>query len=182
MANTLVNDLLQNVISNPTDKKLLIWNKSLVVILGLVVIGCSYATLFLPGGIIEVANSLTNMVAGPSFGIFCLGFFIPFSDHISALFGLLTGFGLCVWLYIGRIFNDTPTEIALKNMPKETSTEACMYQNGTVYPPQSPPESIEVENSGLLSFYNISYFYIGFVGFITCYVAGKTSGLCSSYA
>ena len=113
------------------------------------------------------------MVAGPSFGIFCLGFFIPFSDQISALFGLLTGFGLCVWLYIGRIFNETPTQIALKNMPKETSTEECMYPNGTVYPPQTPPESIEVGNSGLLSFYNISYFYIGFVGFIACYTAGK---------
>ena len=131
LSNTLVNDLLQSIISNPTENKLLLWNKGLIVGLGLIAIGCSYMTLFLPGGIIELANSLTNMVAGPSFGVFCLGFFIPFSDHYSALFGLFFGFGVNVWLYVGRIFTDTPTDIALQNTPFPTTTDGCQFPNGT---------------------------------------------------
>ena len=151
------------------------WNKGLIVGLGLIAIGCSYLTLLLPGGIIELANSLTNMVAGPSFGVFCLGVFIPFADDVSALYGLLIGFGVNVWLYVGRIFTETPTEIAIQNAPFPAPTDGCKFGNGTLFPPSDgvvPPTGEFVPNSGLLSFYNVSYFYIGFVGFSITFFSG----------
>ena len=96
---------------------------------------------------------------------------------------MTAGVGTCAWLYIGRIFSDTPTEILAKNVKFPTTTEGCLYENGTSFPlieldplPE-PGQDGYVENSGLLSFYNISYHYIGFIGLATCATTGKHSDI-----
>ena len=63
--------------------------KSLVIILGAITIGFAYLALYLPSGIVELSLSLTNIVGGPIFGLFCIGFMIPIVDHVGALCGLL---------------------------------------------------------------------------------------------
>ena len=113
------------------------------------------------------------IVAGPNFGVFCLGFFVPICDDVSALVGLLVGFAVNVWLYIGRIFADTPTDIVIQNAPFPTTTEGCSFPNGTQYPQSEIiPESDYVERTGLLAFYNVAYFYIGCIGFNVTFISG----------
>ena len=66
-----------------------------------------------------------------------------------------------------------PTGIAIQNAPFPASTEGCQFNNGTEYPTSDvPPGGEFVPNSGLLSFYNVSYFYIGFIGFTISFFSG----------
>ena len=105
-----------------------------------------------------------------------------FLMNLSNTQSVKAGVGTCAWLYIGRIFSDTPTEILAKNVKFPTTTEGCLFaENGTSFPVieldplPEPGQDGYVENSGLLSFYNISYHYIGFIGLTTCATTGKQS-------
>ena len=123
---------------------------------------------------IELALSLANTVAGPSFGVFIMGFMLPFVDEVAALCGLLSGFGTCVFLYTGRLFAETPSEIVAKNVPYPKVTTGCLYTNGTSFVPVSTSQKVYTESGLLSSFYNVSYHYVGFIGLISCLVTGKS--------
>ena len=98
---------------------------------------------------------------------------MPICDDFSALVGLLVGFAVNVWLYIGRIFADMPTDIALQNAPFPTTTVGCIFPNGTQYPQSDIiPDSDYVPRTGLLAFYNVAYFYIGCIGFNVTFITG----------
>ena len=121
---------------------------------------------------IELALSLANTVAGPSFGVFIMGFMLPFVDEVAALSGLISGFGTCVFLYTGRLFAETPTEITAKNVPYPKVTTGCSYMNGTSFVPNSDSSGTYTESGILSSFYNVSYHYVGFIGLTSCLITG----------
>ena len=102
-----------------------------------------------------------------------MGFVLPFVDEIAALCGLISGFGTCVFLYAGRLFADTPSEITAKNVPYPKVTTGCLYMNGTSFVADSATAEVYTESGLLSSFYNVSYHYVGFIGLTSCLVIGK---------
>ena len=97
-----------------------------------------------------------------------------FNNHDSV--GLLSGVAACTWCYIGRNIYPVPTEIVEKSFRIPVNTDRCTFENGSSYPIEiAEPEF--VENSGILSFYNISYHYIGTLGFTVTVAASFLTAL-----
>ncbi len=53
------------------------------------------------GGILQAALSINGMLGGPTFAIFLLAYFNPWSEWIGLLSGYFFGLALSVWCYIG---------------------------------------------------------------------------------
>ena len=53
------------------------------------------------GGILQAALSINGMLGGPTFGLFLLAFFNPWSESIGAIVGYIVGIATGVWCYIG---------------------------------------------------------------------------------
>ncbi|CBY13367.1 unnamed protein product [Oikopleura dioica] len=169
MANALISDFLYHWTNKLSEKKQLIICKSLVLFLGGCCIGFAYMAASLRGGILEAALAIPAIVGGPTWGVFMLAVLFPFVEFIGVSVGMLTGVAACTWMYIGRNIAPIPTEIVEHAGKLEVNTDHCMYENGTMFPGNDvQPEYIE--NSPLLSFYNISVHYIGTLGFSTTVV------------
>ena len=83
---------------------------------------------------------------------------------------------VCTWCYIGRNIHAPPTEIVENSFRIPVNTDGCTYENGTSFPIESVEPEF-VENSGILSFYHISYHYIGTLGFTVTVVASFLTAL-----
>ena len=172
MANVVVNDFLQPYTKKMSERRQLLICKILVVVIGVVCIGFAYMAGTLQGGILEAALSIGGIVGGATFAVFVLGTCVPFSESIGASAGLLSGVSVCTWMYIGRNVLPTPTDILEKAAKLPVNTTGCLYENNTALDDVILPDAPFVENSGLLSFYNISVHYIGTLGFVTSLAVG----------
>ncbi|CAG5078093.1 Oidioi.mRNA.OKI2018_I69.PAR.g8898.t1.cds [Oikopleura dioica] len=176
MANVIMTDMIGERASKLGKVKQVILAKSLTLFVGFVCIGFAYLSTLLKGGVIEVVLSIGAIIAGPVYAVFMMGVFFPLIEEISALVGLLCGVAACTWCYIGRNIYPVPTEIVEKSFRIPVNTDRCTFENGTSYPIEIN-ESEFVENSGILSFYNISYHYIGTLGFTVTVAASFLTAL-----
>lgn len=176
MSNVIVNDFLAPYTHHLSERRQLLICKLLVVFIGMCCIGFAYMAEELQGGILEAALSINGIVGGATFAVFALGIFVPLSESIGAMAGLLSGVTVSTWMYIGRNVEEIPTEILEKAQKLEVRYDGCVFENGSS-PIINPPDDTVIENTPLLSFYNISVHYIGTLGFVTALVVGFTTSL-----
>lgn len=90
---------------------------------------------------------------------------------------------------MNRRSTDIPLDIVEKINMLPVSTEGCLNSDGTPYPQMALENTFGLEDtmalesnltvyeteeaSGLLSFYHISYHYIGMVGYLVSLTSGK---------
>ncbi|CBY33616.1 unnamed protein product [Oikopleura dioica] len=176
MANVIMTDVIGQRALKLGKVKQVLLAKSLTILTGFVCIGFAYLSTLLKGGVIEVVLSIGGIIAGPIYAIFMMGVFFPLIEEISAFIGLLSGVAVCTWCYIGRNIYATPTEIVENSFRIAVNTDGCTFENGTSFPIE-PVDPEFVENSLILSFYHISYHYIGTLGFTVTVVVSFLTAL-----
>lgn len=53
------------------------------------------------GGVLQAALSINGMLGGPTFAMFILAYFNPWSESIGVITGYIAGISMGVWCYIG---------------------------------------------------------------------------------
>ena len=134
------------------------------IILGLSSIGFAYIASAL-GGILEASLSISNIIGGSNFALFCLALLNPWANRWGAHFGFLAGLGSSVWIYVGSKTYPPPNQFT-KRLP----TELIGCENLTIH---HPDVIIPTDPPGIVNLYWISYMYLGTFGFIICIVVGS---------
>lgn len=105
MTTCLITDLIQPnelyIFKTKKSERFYKWMGNISsVLFGLACIGFSYIAANL-GGILQAALSINGMLGGPTFAIFLLAYFNPWSEPIGVVVGYITGIAIAVWCYIG---------------------------------------------------------------------------------
>ena len=106
----------------------------------------------------------------------------PFINVYGAYSGTISGFCVAVWVYIGSQFYSTPPEFT---KPLHLSVESCFEPN---YPIPSDPffpfmnntvsETLKMdEKPAIAHLYELSYMYLGTLGFFITIVVGSIVSL-----
>ena len=53
------------------------------------------------GGILQAATAINSMFGGPTFAVFILGFFFPWTEPIGVSIGYILGLANGIWVYLG---------------------------------------------------------------------------------
>lgn len=153
-------------IYNRTQTKAFPVNKSahvtrgLSLLFGLFTIGLAFVTPYLGSKIVQVPLTINGVILAPMFAVFVTGFFLKFCEKWGALFGLLTGFSITMWVAVGSImYTSAPPPLPL----------GTCIGNRTIVPTAAPPP--DNVSQTLLNWYNISYVWYGVVGFFVTFFA-----------
>jgi insulin-like growth factor 2 mRNA-binding protein 1 len=131
--------------------------RSTVLLLGII----SFALVFLVqkmGTILQLTLSLPTACFGPLFGVYIIGFFLPWINKKATLIGSIIGF-LTMMSYVIMV----QFEIArgkLQFATKPLSTEGCDY----TFTAANNTQSLPAEVSGFSQIYQISYLYYTLIG------------------
>jgi sodium-coupled monocarboxylate transporter 8/12 len=128
--------------------------RTVVLCFGLLGIALVYVVQDL-GTILQLTLSVPTACFGPLFGVYCIGFFMPWVNKRATFYGSLIGF-LCMMLYVIKV----QTEMArgfVKFPTKPVSTEGCSYSfNATNLQATNAPSTNII--------YQISYLYYTLIG------------------
>ena len=101
--------------------------------------------------------------------IFLMGMIFPFANKWGAHVGYVAGFAISVWVYVGSLLYPPGVEFT-NSLP--LSIESCSNpQNNTISP---IPDDTRPSVAGL---YEISYLYLGTIGFTVCLIVGLITSL-----
>ncbi|XP_046460580.1 sodium-coupled monocarboxylate transporter 1-like isoform X1 [Daphnia pulex] len=95
--------------------------------------GLSFSMVFLVAQvktILDATVSFDGAVAGSILGVFTLGIFVPFANPAGAGVGILTAFGLMMWLLLSTQIAKSSGVVHNSQM-KSFSTDNCPAYNGT---------------------------------------------------
>jgi len=147
--------------------------KRLCLLFGLCCIGFAYIAANLGGSMLQASVSIISIIAGPTFAIFLLAFFNPWSEAIGVFVGFGVGNAAALWFYIGstqypslpQFTKLLPSEIigckGLFNCTAETTGEP--WCNSSLEPDQTP----------MANFYTMSYLYLGTLGLVMAFSVGS---------
>ncbi|XP_043243518.1 sodium-coupled monocarboxylate transporter 1-like [Amphibalanus amphitrite] len=139
------------------------WSKWLAIGYGLL----SFVLVFVAeqlGDILQAALSIFGMVGGPLLGLFTLGMFFPWANHIGALVGTFSGLIVIFWVGVGFQIEKALGRIHLTKLP--TSIDDCPRFNvseimtTTTLAPSTTTVPTPTEDPGdALGIYYLSYMY-----------------------
>lgn len=135
-----------------TEARATFISKLIVVAFGVLGMLWCYILNSFGGLIIQVSSSTSASMFGSYFSLFVVGIFVPFVNYKGAIAGLVTSFGVTLWLGIGSLMYGKPVSV----MNMTTTTEYC---NKTVVPEVT--SSLEIkERTPLENIYSISYLWL----------------------
>ncbi|XP_056419650.1 sodium-dependent multivitamin transporter isoform X2 [Hyla sarda] len=108
LATVTMEDLIKPYYPNLTESRATLLSKCLALTYGLLCLGMAYISSLM-GSVLQAALSIFGIVGGPLLGIFCLGFFFPFTNSIGAVTGLLAGLIMAFWIGIGSFVDRMAT-------------------------------------------------------------------------
>ncbi|XP_035502785.2 sodium/iodide cotransporter isoform X2 [Scophthalmus maximus] len=184
MAAVTMEDLLRPRLVHMSQKKQILVSKGLSLLYGVGCITVAALSSLLDWGVLQGSFTVMGVVSGPLLGVFILGMFVPATNRLGALSGLLSGFCVSLWLAVGSTFYP-PSEETMGVLPSYAGE--CQSGNVTLsVGPNQDQHSISTplhpENQGLHNFYSMSYLYFGamatssvvLVGLIVSYATGPT--------
>ncbi|XP_067657159.1 sodium-coupled monocarboxylate transporter 1-like isoform X2 [Haliotis asinina] len=144
-------------------------------------IGLAFLARTLPGTLIQLTLGFLGACGGPVLGVFSLGAFIPWTNKIGALSGLIASFVVNMWLSIGAaLYGLKPA--ALPPAPGNSCHVLYpAYVNGLNISTTSPTllnmTTTTVSPSNVIPykghpFYDISYQYYGLTGWLVSFFIG----------
>ncbi|KAM9703444.1 solute carrier family 5 member 6a isoform 1-T2 [Menidia menidia] len=111
LATVTMEDLIKPHFPNMAEARATLLSKGLALAYGLVCLAMAYIASIM-GSVLQAAFSIFGMVGGPLLGLFCLGIFFPWANSIGAVFGLVAGLTMALWIGIGsfvmRMSGSTP--------------------------------------------------------------------------
>ncbi|KAM4771951.1 sodium-dependent multivitamin transporter [Rhinophrynus dorsalis] len=181
LATVTMEDLIKPHFPGLSESQATLFSKCLALGYGLLCLGMAYISSLM-GSVLQAALSIFGIVGGPLLGIFCLGFFFPFTNSIGAISGLLAGLVMAFWIGIGsfvsRMSTVPPPLLNVTSIPEAGNfTTAVMT---TLLTSQAATKSV----SGLQRFYSLSYMWysahnsatVVIVGIIVSLLTGPTKG------
>lgn len=169
-----------------TDSRDIVLVKLISVLVGLASFGCIFIAKGLPT-ILDAALTINGIIAGPLFGLFTLGIFVPFASRRGALTGLMTSLVFMLWLGYGQLwaqnvrtygstidFMQSPKRPLSKDqcpaswLPEVTTTTTTSSTSSTTTSTTSAPEP----PSGHLALYDVSYMWFTLIGFTIVLLLG----------
>ncbi|XP_046556453.1 sodium-coupled monocarboxylate transporter 2-like isoform X2 [Haliotis rubra] len=144
-------------------------------------IGLAFLARTLPGTLIQLTLGFLGACGGPVLGVFSLGALIPWTNKIGALSGLVASLVVNMWLSIGAaLYGLKP--IPLPPAPGNSCdvlypTNVNDLNISTTSPTVLNVASTTVSSSNVIPedghpFYDISYQYYGFTGWLAAFVVG----------
>ncbi|KAI9564252.1 hypothetical protein GHT06_007990 [Daphnia sinensis] len=140
--------------------------------------GLSFSMVFLVAQvktILDATVSFDGAVAGSILGVFTLGIFVPCANSMGAGVGMLTTFGLMMWLLLstqiakssGVVQNSQVKPFSVENCPAFNGTSASLHLNSTL--------SDEPEEAFILL--RISYLWYTLIGVLIVITIGTLVSL-----
>ncbi|XP_071115152.1 sodium-coupled monocarboxylate transporter 1-like [Haliotis cracherodii] len=167
-----------------TDFRATVVSKCLVILFGVLCLALSYVVSFL-GNILQMCYSVINVIDGPLFGLFVLGMFCPCANSVGAAVGYITSFTFMLWISIGAYLNGVSTPVSRRfvngcnwNVTGHNNTGlhiADNFTNGDGHAAE------EVQATGYLSIYDLSYINYCATGMFVTVVVGITASLASRW-
>jgi len=169
----------------------MILSKLLALAIGLCCIAFAYIAANL-GGVLQAAMSINSMLGGPTTALFVLSFFNPWVGPATAVVSYLAGIGMAVWVFVGSkiypprpefskqmhldvsfrlIFNENNFKVSGCNL---TNYEPCELDALTGEYPDVPwcDAPVDPDRPGIASLYEVSYMWLGAIGFFTTVLIG----------
>ena len=157
---------------NLVGKRAIMLSKVLVLLIGGLQFGIAVAISEFSGLILQFSYSVYSVLAGPLMGLFVSGMFLPWSNQIGSVFGLILSLVCMCWLAVGALI-EKPSSL---NPPSPTSTLGCNYNISgfstkttitTLGPVTSPAgPTTTTEEPLLYDFYRMSYLWYTGLGMI----------------
>jgi len=177
MSTCIVTDFLQPVFKLK-ERTWMILSKLLALAIGLCCIAFAYIAANL-GGVLQAAMSINSMLGGPTTALFVLSFFNPWVGPATAVVSYLAGIGMAVWVFVGsKIYPPRPEfskqmhlEVSGCNL---TNYEPCELDALTGEYPDVPwcDAPVDQDRPGIASLYEVSYMWLGAIGFFTTVLIG----------
>ncbi|KAE8298291.1 Sodium-coupled monocarboxylate transporter 1 Electrogenic sodium monocarboxylate cotransporter [Larimichthys crocea] len=167
-----VEDFLQPVCKNLTQKQVTWMNMGLSVFFGALCIGMA-GVASLMESILQAALSIFGMISGPLLGLYLLGMLFRTSNSIGGLAGMIIGLVLTLWVGIGgQIYPPTAEKTNLLLF----STAGCNSTMGQNYTTTISPVTLtsqpDIRPPLADSWYSLSYVYFALLGTLTTIVSG----------
>ncbi|KAM4695208.1 sodium-dependent multivitamin transporter [Discoglossus pictus] len=179
LATVTMQDLIKPYFPSLTEARATLLSKFLALGYGLLCLGMAYLSSLM-GSVLQAALSIFGMVGGPLLGVFCLGFFFPFTNSIGAISGLVAGLVMAFWVGIGAFVS----RMQLVSEPLLNSTSIPEAGNLTTAIMTTLLTSQVAPKSGLQKFYSLSYMWysahnsttVVIVGIIVTLLTGPLKG------
>ncbi|XP_069085706.1 sodium-coupled monocarboxylate transporter 1-like [Pleurodeles waltl] len=190
LAAVTIEDLIKPCFPSLTDRKLAWVAKGTSLLFGAVCIAMSAVASFM-GSVIQAALSIFGMVGGPLLGLFSLGILFPFANSTGAIVGLITGFGISLWVGIGgQIYPPLPE----RRLPLNLSIAGCNFSLYDIYTnwnttnnwtstTMTPTFTTLMQNEAIERpaiadyWYSISYLYFSTIGALVVIIVGVVVSL-----
>ncbi|XP_053317281.1 sodium-dependent multivitamin transporter isoform X2 [Spea bombifrons] len=181
LATVTMEDFIKPHFPGLTEAKATLLSKCLALGYGLLCLAMAYLSSLM-GSVLQAALSIFGMVGGPLLGVFCLGFFFPFTNSAGAISGLVTGLVMAFWIGIGSFMSRmSPVAPPLQNVtgvPEVANLTTAVMT--TLLTSQAPQTSV----GGLQKFYSLSYMWysahnsttVVIVGIIVSLLTGPIKG------
>uniref|UniRef100_A0AAV2KX34 Sodium-dependent multivitamin transporter n=1 Tax=Knipowitschia caucasica TaxID=637954 RepID=A0AAV2KX34_KNICA len=156
MAAVTMEDVLRPHLPHISQSNLVILSKALSFMFGVGCISIASLSSFLDWGVLQGSFTVMGVVSGPLLGVFLLGMFVPGANKLGAYVGILTGYGVSLWLAVGSTLYP-PSAETMGVLP--TSADLCSPTNTSHGSFSTKLQS--TEHRGLHNFYSVSYLYFG---------------------
>ncbi|MEE6473551.1 hypothetical protein FKM82_010076 [Ascaphus truei] len=181
LATVTMEDLIKPHFPGLTEARATLLSKFLALGYGILCLGMAYISSLM-GSVLQAALSIFGMVGGPLLGVFCLGFFFPFTNSIGAISGLVTGLVMAFWIGIGSFMSKiplvSPPLLNATSIPEAANLTTAVMT--TLLTSQAAKRSV----TGLQRFYSLSYMWysahnsttVVIVGLIVSLLTGPVKG------
>ena len=182
-ANT-VQDILSSCLRNTTQRTKTVVAKITVFVYGAVAVSLAYLAKDFGGPVTQISLSAAGAIGGPGAGMIFLGGLFPHANWIGGIAGGLTGLTINLWVSIGSVLygkkaprsppigttqcfdNTTTLETNIENVTSLLDS----VQTTSVY--SSSTADLSTSEPGHLVIYDVSYLYIGLIGFLVTIISG----------
>ncbi|XP_075451466.1 sodium-dependent multivitamin transporter isoform X1 [Ascaphus truei] len=181
LATVTMEDLIKPHFPGLTEARATLLSKFLALGYGILCLGMAYISSLM-GSVLQAALSIFGMVGGPLLGVFCLGFFFPFTNSIGAISGLVTGLVMAFWIGIGSFMSKIP--IVSPPLLNATSFPEAANLTTVVMTTLLTSQAAKRSVTGLQRFYSLSYMWysahnsttVVIVGLIVSLLTGPVKG------
>ena len=111
--------------------------------------------------ILQVFLSVMGALYSPTAGVFFLGVAFPWVQWKGAFIGLLSGFGLTVWMNVGKQLYPYHKSFL------DTNVSYCLYPHNTTFPVPT-----DLPQDGVFVLYRLSFLWIPLIGWFTTVFVG----------
>jgi SSS family transporter len=159
------------------DNKITWTAKLLVIVAGCLCTGLALVVSNLGGNLVQISSTLNGAFNAPVIGVFVLACVFPFTNSIGAIFGLVSGFSMALWLSFGAYLKqplypklNVSSECYDTNLTTLYNTSILIQNATSIFLRKSDKEAMNL--FGFDRFYSISYMWFSAIGALTTLLVG----------